>query len=157
MFRKENGSLDIGFTAIVGLVVVIAAWLLLMPWVSSIASTTMHRFHLRSSSFTWFAIQTPIPSMYNFANTYSVDKIPPGLADPIFGRDETKTRFVNHYPARVFTFAGKRYQHLRHGTPRWLTITSNYRGQTLKTLLIANLNENGSGLKLSKQPVQEQP
>ncbi len=116
---------------IVMLIVTIAIWLLLMPIVPAIASATLHRFHLRTSSFTVWAMQFPIPAMYNFANRYKVqaDQVSSTPSDtvPLDGR------MVNHFPARIFTFADGRYLHLRHGEDRWLTIESSYRGQSLRT------------------------
>lgn len=123
---------DYGMLVIVTLVVTIAIWLLLMPVVPAIASATLHRFHLRTSSFAAWAMQFPIPAMYNFANRYKVDANPVSLESspetiPLDGR------MVNHFPARIFTFADGRYLHLRHDEDRWLTIESSYRGQGLRT------------------------
>lgn len=117
---------------IVMLIVTIAIWLLLMPVVPAIASATLHRFHLRTQSFAAWAMQFPIPAMYNFANRYKVE------ADQVSLISSPETvpldgRMVNHFPARIFTFADGRYLHLRHGEDRWLTIESSYRGQGLRT------------------------
>ncbi|MGB7326449.1 MAG: hypothetical protein WBD31_16365 [Rubripirellula sp.] len=127
---------DFGFIAIVALIVVTAAWILLMPWVPAIASATLHRFHLRSSSFGVWAVQFPIPSMYNFANRYEMTDVPPGLIDPILldpVDGETDKRYVNHFPFRLLTFSNARHRYLRSGRDCWLTIDSSYRGQKLET------------------------
>ena len=138
---------DIGFYAIVALVGVIAGWLLLMPWIPGIASATIHRFHLRTSSFTWWAIQAPIPSMYNLANQYEVGELQPELPDdPLFQPmfefpiseqpatdHKTEKRYINHYPVRVITFANRRYRYFNDGNDRWVTVTSRYRGQHLES------------------------
>src|SRR6056297_2166418 len=126
-------SRDPGFIAIIALVAVNAVWLLLMPWVPAIASATLYRFHLRTSSFAAWAIQFPIPAMYNFANRAAVSEYPPGLVDPILS--EAPSRCVNHFPTRVVTFGNARYQHLHQGRDRWFTLQSSYRGQTLETRL----------------------
>lgn len=68
---------DWGFRVFVGVIAVIAAWLIAMPWVPAIAKTTMNRFHLRTSSFAAWAIQQPIPPMYNFRNTTQIRSAPP--------------------------------------------------------------------------------
>ena len=130
MFDLKN---DLGLTAILALIILIAVWLLLMPIVPAIAATTMRRFHLRSGSFARFAIQFPIPAMYNFSNRRDVKNFPPGLVDPILGLiDDGKTsHYINHFPAREITFSVGRYHFLRHGKDRWFTIDSSYRGQTL--------------------------
>ena len=133
---------DVGFYAIVALVVIITTWLLLMPFVPAIASATMHRFHLRSGSFTWWAIQQPIPSMYNFANRFQVSDVPPGFssdplfADPLFPEASTQAvekRYLNHFPTRIVTFANTRYRYLNDGQDRWITIDTRYRGQMLES------------------------
>ncbi|TWT53201.1 hypothetical protein Pla22_08290 [Rubripirellula amarantea] len=124
---------DHGFLAIVALVVVIAVWLLLMPWVKPIIHATMNRFHLRSASFAIFAIQFPIPAMYNFANRSDVQDYPPDLVDPLMINLDPKLsgRYCNHFPARTMTFADARFFHLQDGKDRWFTIESTYRGERL--------------------------
>lgn len=137
----QPAPVDLGFKAIVALAIVVAIWLLLMPWVPAIASSTMHRFHLRSGSFTWWAIQQPIPSMYNFANRYEVRELPPGLLDPIL--ETSDKRYINHFPARTLTFANTRFRYLHEGQDRWMTIDSSYRGQTLESRYLAQHRESG--------------
>ena len=122
---------DRGFIAIVTLVAANAVWLLMMPWVPGIARCTLDRFHLRTGSFAAWAIQCPIPSMYNFANRYEAREFPPGLVDPII--DTVEPRYVNHFPARVFTFADGRWRLQKDGRDRWVTIESSYRGQTIQS------------------------
>lgn len=143
---------DYGFIVIVVMVVVVAVWLLLMPFVPAIASATLHRFHLRSESFPWWAIQQPIPSMYNFANRFEVREFPPGLVDPIL--DNTEKRYINHFPTRVLTFANTRYLHLNKGADRWVTIDSTYRGQTVETRFHAKALD-GGGFELVRLPSPE--
>lgn len=143
---------DYGFAAIVTIVIVVAIWLLLTPLIPSIASATLHRFHLRSGSFPWWAIQQPIPSMYNFANRFEVREFPPGLVDPIL--DEQEKRYINHFPTRVLTFANTRYTHLIKGQDRWFTIDSTYRGQTVETRFHAKALP-GGGFEIIRLPAQE--
>ncbi len=77
-----------------------------MPWVRSVSMTTMRRFHLQTSSFIAWAIQFPIPAMYNFSNRAEIDRYPPGLVDPLLA--ETEKRYLNHFPVRCLTFADGR-------------------------------------------------
>jgi len=128
----ESVQRDFGFIAIATMAVLIAIWLLLMPWVPSIARQTLNRFHLSTSSFANWAIQFPIPSMYNCANQYKVQAIPPGLADPVI---DDGWRYLNHFPSRIFTFADGRYHHLSDHENRWFTLKSAYRGQTLESTI----------------------
>ncbi len=132
---------DFGFLTLLCLVGLVVTWLLLMPWVEAITRTTMRRFHLQCDSFAKFAIQFPVPAMYNFANTVQVTEMSPEwretlLGDPLFGDSmleelgETgKSRYVNHFPARRITFSDARYEHLQSGQDRWFTLRSSYRGQ----------------------------
>ncbi len=149
---------DYGFIAIVILVAITTVWLLLMPWVTAIASATLNRFHLRSSSFVTWAIQFPIPSMYNFANRFRVTDVPPGLIDPILENplaDDLANRYINHFPSRVFTFADLRHLYLKDGRDRWLTIQSSYRGQQVETRMHAKPDGEG-GFVLLRIPDQSQ-
>jgi len=143
---KERSRPDLGFLAIIGLLVVVVIWLILTPIVPAVASASMHRFHLRSGSFAAWAIQFPIPTMYNFANRFEVREIPRGLIDPI--ADETEKRYINHFPARVLTFFNTRYRYLHDGKDRWVTIDTTYRGQTVETRMHASPKENGKGFDL---------
>ena len=143
---------DLGFRAIVLLVAIIAIWLLLMPWVSAISWTSMRRFHLRTSSFLAWAIQFPIPAMYNFANRAEVDRYPPGLVDPLF--DETEMRHLNHFPVRCVTFADARFRHFREGQDRWIVVETSYRGQKLETHFHAKPSPEG-GHELIRLPDAE--
>ena len=152
MFKRENNSTDVGLIVIVALVVIVVVWLLLTPFVSSVASSSLHRFHLRSNSFAWWSIQQPIPTMYNFANQYEVSEIPPGLVDPLFA-EFAERRYINHFPVRVWTFANGRARYLNDGKDRWLTVQSAYRGLSLETRFHAEPVEGGGYhlIRLSQQ------
>lgn len=128
--RDDSDSRDYGFIAIVTLAIVVAVWLLLMPWVPAIARQTLYRFHLATPSFARWVAQFPIPSMYNCANEFKVQEIPPGLADPIIDDD---WRYVNHFPARIITFGDGRFHYLLNLEDRWFTLRSSYRGQMLES------------------------
>ncbi|KAA5544488.1 hypothetical protein FYK55_09160 [Roseiconus nitratireducens] len=114
----------------------VTAWLLLTPWVPAVAQATMKRFHLRSRSFAAWALQAPIPAMYNFANQYEVRELPEDLIVS-FLEPESNRRYINHFPLRVLTFADGRYRHLRPGKDRWVTVWTRYRGQQIKTVIHA--------------------
>lgn len=134
------------------LIAAYAVWVLLMPWVPSVATASMRRFHLTSGSFAAWAIQQPIPAMYNFANSYEVRQWPreaaagllgdPLLDDPLFGsplgdlRDFGKIHsdHINHFPARVATFSSHRIHCCEPNQDRWLVTVSTYRGQRVETL-----------------------
>lgn len=119
------------FSVIVVLVVMVVLWLLLTPIVPAIARSTMNRFHLQGESFVWFAVQQPIPAMYNFANEYEVRDFPEGFVESFL--DTSQRRYINHFPARVMTFANTRYTLQVDGTDRWVTLWSTYRGQSIES------------------------
>ena len=121
---------DWGFSFIIAFIGLIAAWLLLMPWVPGIAKHSLQRFHLRTPSFSVWAAQFPIPSMYNFANQYKVEQYPPGFVMMIL---DENWRYANHFPARVITFFAGRYDFLSSKQDRWFTLKSSYRGQVLES------------------------
>ena len=139
---------DIGFIAIVVLVAAVATWLIMTPLSHAVASASMHRFHLRSRSFAAWAVQFPIPTMYNFANRYEVREIPWGLMDPL--ADQSERRYLNHFPARVVTFVDTRYRYLHPGTDRWFAIDTSYRGQRIETRMHAEPLTPGKGFVLRR-------
>lgn len=144
----RSDSVDYVYYGIIAVLVLVATWLLLMPWVPAIASATMHRFHLRTRSFPAWAVQQPIPSMYNFANRYEVREVSPGMLNPVFATSETlfgtsEKRYLNHFPTRVLTFANTRYRYLSDGGDRWLIIDSSYRGQRVESTYHARPRDQG--------------
>ncbi|MEM1068964.1 MAG: hypothetical protein AAGI63_08725 [Planctomycetota bacterium] len=148
---------DYGMIGIMTLLVLIAAWVLLMPLVPAIAGVTLRRFHLRSNSFVSWAVQFPIPAMYNFANRYEVNPATnssdPDSSEPVDSdADELVVgeRLINHFPVRIFTFADGRHYYLREGEDRWLTVRSSYRGQTLESRFHADPDEAGDGYVLRR-------
>lgn len=149
---------DLGFFGILGFVAVVAGWLVLTPLVPGVAATTMRRFHLCGGSFLHWAVQFPIPTMYNFANRYRVQDYPPDLADPLLADPlvaESDYRYLNHFPTRIFTFADNRYYFLRDGQDRWLTIDTTYRGQTLESKIHARPLKDGNGFEFIRLEAAE--
>jgi hypothetical protein len=132
------GERDLGFWAIVSLVGIVALWLVLTPIVPAVASTTMHRFHLASDSFAVWAMQFPIPAMYNFANRARVE---PLGSEP--NQDLQDWRYINHFPARVMTFADGRYAHLGQGRDQRFRFESTYRSQTVHSVMEARRRPDG--------------
>lgn len=120
---------DAYFATTMLLITGVLLWILLTPILPSVAIHTLQRFHLRTNSFAAWALQFPIPSMYNFANEYQIDDYPSGLVTLVF--EEETPRFLNHFPARCFTFADARGQQLREGHHKWVTLETSYRGQKL--------------------------
>ncbi|MEM9365005.1 MAG: hypothetical protein AAGD07_03340 [Planctomycetota bacterium] len=170
----ETDSIDWGYHTIRGALALVALWLLLMPWTTSIAITSMNRFHLKTRSFWLWAAMQPIPSMYNFANTTEVRSLPPtddlvGLIDPLVlnplgfdldplaaspanRRNETvgviAQRTLNHFPARDMTWATARHRWLQARQDRWFIFRSTYRGHTVESQFHLQPDERGGYLVL---------
>ena len=134
--KDESPPRDIAFRVIMCMVGAVVVWLLLTPFVDSVAMSTMKRFHLRSDHFASWAIQQPVPSMYNFANLSNTRDTPPGMIQSVLA-DEVQQRYVNHFPTRLMTFADGRYGMLNWGRHNWLELTTTYRGQSLQTTYYA--------------------
>jgi hypothetical protein len=160
---------DWGYRILLTVAAIVAAWLLLMPVCPPIIQSTMQRFHLRTPSFAWWAIQTPIPAMYNFKNTTEIRDLPPpgeleGLVDPLWLSpldDNTTelgvlaTRTINHYPTREFTFANGRVRYLQDESPRWLVIESHYRGESLQsTYALSRDDASVWHMELTEEPAE---
>jgi len=130
---------DYGFFIIIGLVAVIAAWLLLFPFVTPIAETTLNRFHFKTASFWQWAVQQPVPAMYSFRNTYEVTR--PGRS----GREDfvAESGTINHFPLRVVTFANGRYRNLLEREDVDVHVTSTYRGHRLESDYRVKSDDNG--------------
>ena len=71
--RLQGPPPDYGLGVVVALVIAVTVWLAATPLVPAVARATLARFHLRTGSFWGWAIQQPVPAMYNFANRYRVD------------------------------------------------------------------------------------
>jgi hypothetical protein len=133
---------DLSYRLICGMIIAVVVWLLLTPFVPSVAMETMKRFHLGSDSFALWSLQQTVPSMYNFANQFHSSETPPGFPIDVMSLDEQEAndqdwRYINHYPSRRLTFADGRYDLLRYSKNQWCQLKTTYRGQSLKTLIHA--------------------
>ena len=134
---------DVGFCIVVAMVVAAAVWLLLIPISSRVAMANMQRFHLANDSFAVWAMHFPLPSMYNFANTFEVDDVPAGITNDL-SLEPGPQRYINHFPLRLLTFADARHSYLRSGSHKWVTVTSRYQGQAITTIIHANRVDDSS-------------
>lgn len=142
---ENETTTDLGFRLIVCLVFVVVVWLLAIPLASPVAEIAMKRFHLSSDSFFEFALQQPVPSMYNFANRYEVKDSPDGQA--------LNKGYINHFPIRVLTWAYWRHEYLSGGRACYVTLESSYRGRKLRSQWSATPNEQG-GFELVRESVR---
>jgi hypothetical protein len=143
---------DVGFLAMQGLLLATAVWLLCTPISPAVASVTLRRFHLGSRSFGSWAIQFPIPAMYNFANRYEVRETAAKRDDANAGL--LVRRYANHFPTRLITFADSRHLYLSSHRDRWFTIRSCYQGQCLTSRFHARPKRGGGFQILRLAPQQ---
>ena len=139
---------DVASGAFLLLITVVAAWVVALPFSSAVQDSYLKRFHLDSSSFTAWAVQQPVPAMYNFENRYwtgpqtltpdelkQLEKIAAKLTDDVDERGQfigIETNAINHFPSRSFTFAFTR-QYLKHNPHRYFYLRSRYRDRVIQT------------------------
>ncbi len=138
---------DLGFHALVGLLGLVAIWLLAMPLVPAVTESTMHRFHLTTPSFSWWAIQQPIPSMYNFDNRFEMQRQPRGSGKPILhgihSREKVASGQVNHFPASRITSALANTTYSGDLEDWWFTLITGYRGIEKRSYYHLQAREDG--------------
>ncbi len=125
---------DWGGLAMVAAVAMIAAWLVCLPFSTAVQQTTINRFHLATRSFAAWAVQQPIPPMYNLENRYWLahQRLTPDqlVVPPAVG---IKTGMVNHFPTRLATFADSRARMMQNPLETWLYVRSRYQSQQRTT------------------------
>lgn len=127
-------------------IAVIAGWLIAMPFSRSVQHATINRFHLTSGSFAQWAIQQPIPPMYNLENQYWYSPRPLTLEEltnpPPSG---VKSGTVNHFPARMITCASGRLLMLENQRDCWFYLKSRYQqSERITTYRLESVPESNS-------------
>lgn len=138
---------DLGFLSILCLVLIVTCWLLALPFSVFVQRTSLNRFHFQTRSFVLWAIQQPIPAMYNFYNRYEADEA--GSEAFIVPAMEGT---LNHFPLRIVTFGDNREFILWPEFTRTIDIHTSYRGQTLHTRWKASPTRDG-GFKMDSEVV----
>lgn len=136
---EPDGGTDWTLRAIIALLVIVAGWLLALPLSSHVRRVAMDRYHLQSGSFVGWAIQAPVPAMYNFYNRYRLEPQPwdaTPLSRPVSGT-------INHFPLRLYTFGDTRARLLDDPNFRMLTLRSDYRGDSIATRWVVNETADG--------------
>jgi hypothetical protein len=119
-----------------------ALWLLALPVSRTVQSVALRRFHLQTNSFALWALQAPVPAMYNFHNRARLQAQPwdaPPMTRPV-------TETLNHFPVRLLTFGDSRPALLPEAARTELIVTSAYRGRSLTTRWRAIRHERGTRL-----------
>ncbi len=143
LFQSIRRTKDWPATVFVGLVLLVAGWILLLPVSSEVQRIFLARFHLASASYGGWSLQQLVPSMYNFENRYWVSDHPVSQAELETSVAQAKANglqagYVNHFSARVFTFGDGRLIYLQNKVaPQYLYLQSHYRNETLTTIWTA--------------------
>jgi hypothetical protein len=161
LFRQIRQTGDWQAAILVLAIIGVAGWVGLMPFNRSIQMTSLKRFHLATDDFGTWAMQQPIPSMYNFENRYWANREPLSSMRLSFGIEAAKssgieTGILNHFPARAFTFAESRAVCLHQQKYRWLYLHSRYRDSELWTAMEAIPDERGGGFTLERRELADE-
>jgi hypothetical protein len=142
-------SKDLATLALLLAILLTAGWTLSLPFSETVQESTLKRFHLASPNFATWAIQQPVPSMYNFDNRYwsspqylnendlqaaelgsgPIELVSQDDSKPLIG---VETDAINHFPARTITFAFSRINLSNH-PHRHIYLRSRYRGKEIKS------------------------
>ena len=151
---------DFPAAVLFGLILITSGWLVLLPFNRSIQQTSLKRFHLATPNYLAWAIQQPIPAMYNFENQYWLSNKP--LMDDQFdlspkefqtgeGEEKIESSYANHFPARIVTFGDGRFTHLRETkSTRYLSLQSRYRQEGLRTAMVLEPQATG-GFRMTRE------
>ncbi len=140
-------SRDLSSATFLALITLAALWIILLPLNQTVQKTFLARFHLSSSSFSIWAVQQPIPSMYNFENRVWISAVPitrseldrassdqknapPRVSIPatlVMDLENIETEQVNHFPTRAFTFGKTRWILKQQAETRYYYLSSRYR------------------------------
>ncbi len=110
-----------GALALYLLCTVVSVYLLLLAVLPALQRTLMRNFHLRTPSYLLWALQQPVPNMYNFKNELMLE-IP-----------MQETRYVNHYPIQLVTNPWNRHIYFWNYGHTVLRVRSTYRGVRVVT------------------------
>ena len=113
--------------------VLIAAWIVSMPFCNFSRRLSLQRFHLANPSYVGWAAMAPIPAMYNFENRIQFSNEMVGDATFDTGHESWMEYPLNHFPARAMTFGDfspRCFSDDRFGT---FEMTSKYQGTELVT------------------------
>jgi hypothetical protein len=142
---------DFASAALLTVIAASSCWVLCLPLSSTVQKCYLNRFHLSSASFPAWAMQQPVPAMYNLENRFWVSPstlsktelrdsefrstVPaptsgPQLAAGAKPTSEIGTSALNHFPARTITFGGSRAV-LKENPNKYFYLRSRYRGREL--------------------------
>lgn len=130
--RESWGGRDFFGLGLAAAVLLIAGWLVSLPLSPFTQKTTAERFHLRTGSFAGWALQQPVPPMYNLENRYWFARRPLSAEELTDSPPaDVESMVVNHYPVRVATFADTRLRLFGTAPEGWLYVRSVYQQMEL--------------------------
>jgi len=154
LLKQIRNSKDIPSTLLLVAIVGIALWIVALPMSATVQEAYLKRFHLASPSFLSWAIQQPVPAMYNFENqvTISTGNLEEPAENPSTRSAESASQstsdlstsgpadenmiadfMINHFPTRSFTFGHTR-SHLKENPAGNYHLTTRYRGREIRSL-----------------------
>lgn len=148
LLKTIRNSNDMASMVLLTGIVVVASWIIALPFNRSVQETYLRRFHLASPNFAVWAIQQPVPSMYNFENRVwasqnpvTTEELNASMIQNQTDRQSTesakrvnriKTDPVNHFPTRYFTF-GETRSFLKQNPSRYYYLRTRYRDLEIRS------------------------
>ncbi|MFK7767358.1 MAG: hypothetical protein AB8B55_09065 [Mariniblastus sp.] len=148
---------DISSMVLLGTILGVALWIVALPFSTTVQDTYLKRFHLDSKNFVAWAVQQPVPAMYNFENrvcfsdreisetefAQALVRAPDEKLARVIGPVDEETdsahqsvpvfKTINHFPTRAFTFADAIYEH-KENLNGFVYMTTRYRGRELRSV-----------------------
>ncbi len=126
----------------------VALWIMALPLNRTVQESYLRRFHLASANFAVWAIQQPVPAMYNFENRIWASRTAataeeldhalcaiPNTRPSVASNDlatNVETDPVNHFPTRAFTF-GRTRSFLKQNPSWYYYLRSRYRDLEIRS------------------------
>lgn len=105
--------------------------------------SSIAQFHLTRPSFLTWAVNQPVPAMYNFANEIWIGNRPKNTT-PEFPQGTPFTYYytwVNHYPLRVVTFSWYRSMIHTDKDYKYISLRTTYRDTFVETCYYLNVRD----------------
>lgn len=101
------------------------------------------QFHLTSPSFLVWAVNQPVPAMYNFANEIWIGNRPKNASNeiPLGSPFKYYYTWVNHYPLRVVTFSWYRSMIYKDKDYKYISMRTAYRNTFVETCYYLNVKD----------------
>ena len=90
-----------------------------------------------------WAVNQPIPAMYNFANEIWIGNRPKNAVEGLPAPAKFKYGYIwiNHYPLRVITFTSYRWMTLKDKDYKYISLRSKYKNSFVETCYYLNVKD----------------